>query len=405
MTGSAVVTGIGLVNAHGLGTDAVWPETVRGRNGLAAVERFDASRYPARIAGEVPGFVPEEHIPSRLIPQTDHMTRLALTAAEHALRDAEADPASLSEFGAGVVTAATAGGFEFGQRELEKLWSKGPDHVSPYQSFAWFYAVNTGQISIRHRLKGPAGVVVGDQAGGLDAVAHARRHLRRGLSLMVTGGADSTLCPWAWVAQLAGDRITRAAEPDRAYLPFDRRARGYAPGEGAAMLVVQRGDGDAPIPREPYGEIAGYAATFDHRTAVGGSAGLRKAIELALADASLAPGDIDVVFADGHAVRRFDDNEAAAIAGVFGARRVPVTVPKTMVGRLYSAGPVLDLALALLALRDGVIPPTINSTPEPDHPLDLVVGEAREKDLGAALVLARGYGGFNSAMVVKATER
>ncbi|GDY32012.1 actinorhodin polyketide putative beta-ketoacyl synthase 2 [Gandjariella thermophila] len=404
MSDKVVVTGIGLLTANGLNTEDVWSATLSGRSGLATISRFDADQYPARIAGEVSGFVPEQHIPGRLIPQTDHMTRMALAAAEGAVRDAKVDLTNLPEFGAGVVTAATAGGFEFGQRELENLWSKGPEHVSPYQSFAWFYAVNTGQISIRHGLKGPAGVLVGDQAGGLDAVAQARRQVRKGLELMITGGADSALCPWGWVAQLASNRISRAAEPDRAYLPFDGRACGYVPGEGAAMLVLRPAAGRDVVPAEAYGEIAGHAATFDRRSAAGTSPALRKAIEIALADASLTPGEIDVVFADGHAVRGLDDAEAAAVADVFGARRVPVTVPKTMVGRLYSAGPVLDLALALLAIRDGVIPPTVNSTPDPDHVLDLVLGEPRAQQLSTALVLARGYGGFNSAMVVKSME-
>ncbi|MBB5156854.1 ketosynthase chain-length factor [Saccharopolyspora phatthalungensis] len=404
MNGSVVVTGLGLVTPNGLGTEDVWSATLRGRSGLAMVDRFDPSQYPAWIAGEVFPFAPEQHISSRLIPQTDHMTRLALTAADYAVRDAKIDLTELPEFGAGVVTAATTGGFEFGQRELERLWSKGPQHVSAYQSFAWFYAVNTGQISIRHGLRGPAGVVVGDQAGGLDAIAQARRQVRKGTSLMIAGGADSTLCPWAWVAQLANNLMSRATEPDQAYVPFDDRACGYVPGEGAAMLVLQPGAGSDVGPVAAYGEIAGHAATFDRRAATGMSAGLRKAIELALIDASLTPSDIDVVFADGYAVKRLDDSEVTAIADVFGVRGVPVTVPKTMVGRLYSAGPVLDLALALLALRDGVIPPTINSAPGSHHALDLVVGQPRTAALNAALVIARGYGGFNSAMVVKSLE-
>src|SRR5207248_661025 len=152
--------------------------------------RFDAGRYPSRLAGEVREFDAREHLPSRLLPQTDHMTRLALVASDLALEDAGVQQDTLSPFDKGVVTASSAGGFEFGQRELEKLWSMGSEHVSAYQSFAWFYAVNTGQISIRHGLKGPSGVLVTDQAGGLDAIASARRQIRRGGRLIVSGGVD-----------------------------------------------------------------------------------------------------------------------------------------------------------------------------------------------------------------------
>src|SRR5206468_7511227 len=118
----------------------------------------------------------------------------------------------------GVVTASSAGGFEFGQRELQNLWSKGSRYVSAYQSFAWFYAVNTGQISIRHGMRGPSGVLVSDQAGGLDAVAQARRQIRRGSSLVVTGAVDSALCPWAWAAHLAEGRISVSDDPGSAFL-------------------------------------------------------------------------------------------------------------------------------------------------------------------------------------------
>lgn len=131
------------------------------------------------------------------------MTRLALVATDWALEDAEVVPQELNAYDMGVVTASSSGGFEFGQNELQKLWSKGGQFVSAYQSFAWFYAVNTGQISIRNGMKGPSGVVVSDQAGGLDALAQARRQIRKGTRLIVSGAIDASICPWGWVAQLA----------------------------------------------------------------------------------------------------------------------------------------------------------------------------------------------------------
>ncbi|MER6808871.1 ketosynthase chain-length factor [Spirillospora sp. NPDC000708] len=398
----AVVTGIGVTAPNGLGTAAFWTSTRAGTGGIAPVKRFDAAGYPARLAGEVPGFVAEDHLPSRLLPQTDHMTRLALVAADWALQDAGAVPADLPEYGMGVATAASSGGFEFGQRELQNLWSKGSRHVSGYQSFAWFYAVNTGQISIRNGMRGPSSVVVSDQAGGLDAVAQARRQIRKGTGLMLTGGVDGSVCPWGWVAQLASGRLSRGDVPDRAYQPFDRAARGHVAGEGGAILVLEDSASAAERGAPRYGEIAGCAATFDPKPGSGRPPGLRRAIELALADAGLAPTDIDVVFADAAAVPELDRIEAAAIGAVFGPGGVPVTAPKTMTGRLYSGAGPLDLAAALLALRDQVIPPTVNVTPAAEYELDLVAGAARPARLRAALVLARGHGGFNSAIVLRA---
>lgn len=400
---TAVVTGIGVVAPNGLGTDDYWKATCAGVDGIGPVRRFDASTYPARLAGEAPGFEASEHLPSRLLPQTDHMTRLALVAADWALADAGVDRDPEAAFERGVITASSVGGFEFVQRELQALWTKGSEYVSAYQSFAWFYAVNTGQISIRNGLKGPSGVVVSEQAGGLDAVAQARRLLRKGSKLLVSGGVDGSICPWGWVAQLSGGRVSTSDDPETAYLPFDERAAGHVPAEGGAILVVE--DGEAARERgvaKVYGEIAGYAATFDPKPGIGRPPTLVRAIRAALADAGTEPGEVDVVFADAAAVPELDRVEAEAITEVFGAHGVPVTAPKTMTGRLYAGGGPVDVAAALLSIRDKVIPPTTRSRPVPGYHLDLVTGQARGVAVRTALVLARGHGGFNSALVVGA---
>jgi act minimal PKS chain-length factor (CLF/KS beta) len=404
MTASVVVTGLGIASPNGLGVKDYWSATLGGKNGIGRITRFDPSSYPARLAGEIPGFVAEDHLPSRILPQTDRVTRLALVATDWALQDAGVDPAQMSEFDMGVITASAAGGFEFGQGELQSLWGRGSQYVSAYQSFAWFYAVNSGQISIRNGMKGPAGVVVSEGAGGLDAVAHARRQIRKGTSLIVTGALDASICPWGWVAQLSTGKLSTSDEPARAYLPFDRDCRGYVPGEGGAILITEDADAARARGARSYGEIAGHGSTMDPRPGSGREPGLRKAIELALADAGADPGDIDVVFADGAGDPEPDRTEAEAITAVFGARAVPVTVPKTMTGRLYSGAAPLDLAAAFLAIRDGVIPPTVHVDPCPDHLLDLVLDQPRPAPVRSALVLARGSGGFNSAMVVRAAE-
>ena len=178
MTARAVVTGIGVMSPNspgGFGAADYWTATCGGQNGIGRVTRFDPRRYPARLAGEVRGFSAEEHLPGRLIPQTDRMTQLALVTADRALADAGVSTPEMPEFGMGVVTASSCGGFEFGQGELQNLWSKGGQYVSAYQAFAWFYAVNTGQISIRHGMRGPSGVLVSDQAGGLGAIPEGDR--------------------------------------------------------------------------------------------------------------------------------------------------------------------------------------------------------------------------------------
>ncbi|MCE7081096.1 ketosynthase chain-length factor [Streptomyces sp. ST2-7A] len=402
MSAAVIVTGLGVVAPTGLGAAEHWRRTLAGDSAIGRITRFDAERYPSRLAGEIAGFEPRDHLPSRLIPQTDHMTRLALLASDLALADARTERPERPEdaFSVGVVSAGSAGGFAFGHRELHKLWSQGPGHVSAYQSFAWFYAVNTGQISIRHNTRGPSGVLVTEQAGGLDAVGQGCRHIRQDIPRVVVGAVDGSPCPWGWVGQLAGGRLSTRDDPRRAYLPFDREANGQVPGEGGALLVLESAEAVAARGAPRYGEITGYAATFDPGPDSGRPRTLRRAAELALREAGCDPGDIGVVFADADGRPEEDAAEAAALRELFGPYGVPVTAPKTMTGRLSAGGAALDLATALLALRHRTIPPTVHVTrPDPAHELDLVL-VPRPLRAPAALVLARGQGGFNAAMVV-----
>jgi minimal PKS chain-length factor (CLF/KS beta) len=402
---AAVVTGIGVAAPNGLGTDDFWAATLRGESGIGIVRRFDVSGYGSTLGGEIHGFEPADHLPGRLIPRTDRMTQFALAVSDWALADARVEPGTYESTEMGVATAGASGDLEYGQRELDNLWTAGPGHVSVYMSFAWFYAVNTGQISIRHAMRGPAGVMVSDQAGGLDAVAQARRNIRKGARLIVSGGMDSSFCPYGWVSRMSTGTLSTSDDPRRAYLPFDVAARGHVPGEGGAILVVEDERSARARGASIYGAIAGYCSTFDAATRHGGGNGLRRAIETALEDARAAPADIGVVFADGSGTPEEDKIEAQTLADVFSPGAVPVTVPKTMTGRMNSGGGSADLACALLSLRDGIIPPTINvHTISPGCEIDLVIDEPRPWQPGAALVVARGKGGFNSAMVLCAGQ-
>ena len=305
-------------------------------------------------------------------------------------------------FGAG------SGGNDFGQHELQRLWTRGRTAVSVYQSIAWFYAATTGQTSIRHGLKGPSGVVVSDGPGGIDSLAQARRTIRRGTPTVLAGGAESALTPYALTCHLASGRVSTATRPEDGYKPFDVRANGYLPGEGGATLVVEDPRSAAARGAPVYGEIAGYAATHDgshHERPAPDERWLATAMRRALADAGLTPDDVDVVFADGAGSPDLDALEARAIRSVFGERAVPVTAPQGLIGRLCAGGSAVSVATALLSIRDGVIPPVGNlDTPDPAHGLDLVT-RPRPADVRVALVNARGHGGFNSSIVLRAVDR
>lgn len=404
----AAFTGIGVVAPNGVDTATWWEATKAGESGLGLIERFDPSRYATQVAGEVNGFDPEKYLEKRLMVQTDRWTWMALAATQLAFEDAKFDPAEQDPWTMSAVTASSSGGNEFGQREIQALWEKGPGFVGAYQSIAWFYAATTGQISIKHGMKGTCGVVVSEGAGGLEALQHSRRLLRRGMEHVVSGGCEAPIGPYALTCQMRNGYLSPERDPAAAYRPFDAGANGYVPGEGGAILMLETPerakDRGAP---QVYGEIAGYGATNDAyhfgKPDPEGSQYAR-AMRVALDDAGIGPEDVDVVFADGAGVKEADAIEAAVIKDVFGKRgtEVPVTVPKTMVGRLYAGGASLDVATALMSMRDGLIPPTINlDQPAEGCDLNFVTGSAQKADVGTALVLARGYGGFNGALVLR----
>jgi len=403
----AVVTGISAIAPSGSGADSFWQAVLAGRNGLGPVTRFAGADFPVHLVGEVPGDEVVAGVDPRLVLQTDRWSQLALRAAQEALRDAELRLDTFSTYDLGVITASSSGGNAFGQREIQALWSKGPRHVGPYQSIAWFYAATTGQLSIRHGMQGLCGVTVAEQAGGLDAIGQARRAVLRGdARVVLTGGTEAPLSPYALTCQISARRLSTSRDPVRAYLPFDAAAGGHVPGEGGAILVLESDEGAARRgARPPYGEIAGHAATFDPAPgapATPGPSALRRAVEQALADAGVDAAEVDVVFADAAGTPEEDRAEARCLAEVFGPGGVPVSAPKAQYGRLYAGGAPLDVVTALLALRAQVIPPTgANVSAAPEYRIDLV-RDPRAATLRTALVVARGYGGFNSAVVVRA---
>jgi 3-oxoacyl-(acyl-carrier-protein) synthase len=406
-----LLTGIGVVAPNGVGTEAWWNATLEGRSGIGTISHFDPSRYATTLAGEVTDFNADDWIEKRLQVQTDRWTHMALAATQMAFEDASFDPAEFDEWSTGAITASSSGGNAFGQKEIGALWAKGPKFVGAYQSIAWFYAATTGQISIRHGLKGPCGVVIAEGAGGLEALQHSRRTIKRGFEGIVSGGLEAPIGPYALACQLGNGYMSSAADPKDAYRPFDARANGYVPGEGGAILLLEseqraKGRGAPKI----YAELVGYGATndsYDWRRPAPDGRQLARAMTVALKDAGVEPSDVDAIFADAFGDPEWDAIEARAIREVFGARAddVPVTAPKTMVGRLYAGGAALDVAAAALAMRDNKVPPTINlDQPADGCDLRFVTGEAQSAQLRTVLVVARGFGGFNSALVLRRAD-
>ncbi|GAB2858467.1 ketosynthase chain-length factor [Actinoallomurus bryophytorum] len=412
MTRRAVITGIGVTAPSGVGAAAHWDTVLKGENRIGRISLFDPARYPVTLAGEVRGFVPTDHVASKLRVQTDRWTWLGLAAADEAFGDAALDPAGVPPYEIAATLASSSGGNLFGQKELQRLWSNGTARqVGAYQSIAWFYAASVGQVTIKHGLKGASSVLCAESAGGLDSLAHAARTIRRGASVVLAGGTECPLSPYALVCQLSKGQLTTRTDPERAYRPFDVDADGYVPAEGGAIFVVENLD-DALARGAPYiyGEVAGWGATHDavpaHRSNGGSVRHYARAMSRALETSGLDPADIDLVLPDALGVPAFDVSEAEAMRSVFGVDALPVvTTQKALVGRMYQGGAALDVATALLAMRHRYVPGTAGiDQPAPGCELNFAYTSHRAAP-DAAMVNARGYDGFNSSVVIRRYPR
>ncbi|MCZ2827248.1 beta-ketoacyl synthase N-terminal-like domain-containing protein [Modestobacter sp. VKM Ac-2986] len=405
MTG-LLVTGIGVVAPTGVGVEAHWSSLLRGEPAIRPIEGFDTEQYGVTLAGQVRDFDPKEFVAPQLMVQTDRWTWTSLAAATLAAQDAGYE-APEDAYATSVFLAAGSGGNEFSQHEIQGLWAKGPKSVGAYQSIAWFYAASTGQLSIRDGYKGPSGVVVSEGAGGLDSIGWARRVARRGTPAVLVGGTEAGVTPYALLCQATSGRLSTATRPEDAYKPFDRRANGHVIGEGGAILLLEEpGAARARGAQHVWGEVAGYGATHDahhHEDPAPDATQYARAIRIALADAGITPDDVDLVLADGAGLPELDALELEALQRVFGGRAtpVPVTAPSSWTGRLMAGGSALNVATALLAIRDGIVPGTAHLDDPVDAPGVDLVQQSRVQDVRTVVVLARGFGGFNSSLVLR----
>jgi minimal PKS chain-length factor (CLF/KS beta) len=405
MTARAVVTGIGVVAATGIGADAHWKRVLAGESRLGRITLFDPTPYPATLAGEVTEFEAQEWADGRRTVQTDRWTHLGFAATRLALDDAGLAEIAEDPYEVGVTLASSSGGNLFGQRELQRLWSQPSRAVGAYQSIAWFYAASVGQLSIHHQFKGPCGVLVSETAGGLDSLAHAVRMIRRGTPVVIAGGTECPLSPYALACQLRSGLLSSGTDPVRAYRPFDVTASGYVPGEGGAVFVVEELGHALRRGAAIYGEVAGWGATHDARRTDAGRAAdggqYARAMGLALDRAGVGPDEVGLVVPDALGTPSYDRAEAEALRTVFGPNPPPVTTQKPLTGRAHQGGAALDVANALLALRHGLLPATAGlDRPAPGCRLDFV-REHRQQRTDLALVGARGFDGFNSSVLLR----
>jgi 3-oxoacyl-[acyl-carrier-protein] synthase II len=409
----ALITGIGAITPVGLSAPETWGNLLAGRSGVRPLTRFDASRFPVRIAADVQGYDPLQVMDRKRARRTARFAQLAIGAAHEAVADARLPPLAEIADGFGVTIATALGGLEVIDEEAPRLYGDGPPRVSPFLLPKLIANMASSEVSIRFGLRGPSNTPVGACASGTIALMEALRWIRTGeADYVLAGGTEGGLTPTLWAALCAlGALSTRNESPEKASRPFDRDRDGFVCGEGAVMFVVEREDLARAREATVYAELAGAALTSDayHETAPqpeGDAAAA--AIRRALADARAEAGEVDLVVAHGTGTPLNDAAETRAIKHALGprARAIAVTAPKSMVGHLIGAAGALAALVGVLAIRDGRIPPTINlDTPDPECDLDYVPHRARNAPVGLALAHAFGFGGQNCVVAVRAQTR
>ncbi len=404
-----VITGIGAITPLAHTAPETWAGLVAGRSGIGPVESFDASDLPVRIAGEVRGFDAEAALGPKRSRRTARFSQLAIVAAREAVADAGVTPAEESDRTAVIVNCAVAGWPETDHNE-QLLFERGPGAMSPYFVPTTILNMAACEVAIDLGVHGPVNASALACASGTAALLDARRLIATGeADVVIAGGADAGICR-SMLAGLAlmGPLSERNDDPAGASRPFDGERSGFVFGEGAVVFVVESAAHAAARGARGYGTIAGGALTSDafHMSAPEPTgAYAAAAIAGALRNAGVAPEELDFICAHGTATRANDAAETKAIRMALGdaADRVPARSPKSMVGHLIGAAGALSVMSCLLAMRDSVLPPTINlTTPDPDCDLDYVPLHARPAEVRTAAANAFGFGGQNCVVVVRA---
>ncbi len=402
-----VVTGIGLVSALGIGTDANWEALCEGQSGIGPITRFDASAFSTRIAGEVKGFDPLQYIEKKDVKKMDVFIQFAIAAADAAMADAELSITPANDTRVGVFIASGIGGFTTIEREHKAYLEGGPRKISPFFIPSAIINLAAGQVSIRFGAKGPNSATCTACTASAHAIGDAYEIIMRGAAdAMIAGGSEAAVCAMG-VGGFAALRAlsTRNDEPQRASRPFDKDRDGFVLGEGAGVVVLEELGTALKRNAKIYAELVGYGMSGDafHMTSQPEDAnGAVRAMGAALESASVPPSVVDYINAHGTSTPINDPTETLAIKASFGdhAHKLVVSSTKSMTGHLLGAAGGLEAGITALAVYHQVVPPTINlETPDEACDLDYVPNVKRALPVEYALSNSFGFGGTNAALL------
>jgi len=404
-----VITGIGAVTPIGMGVEGLWAGLREGRSAVRSITRFDPSAFKSRIAGEVPDFVPGDHLQERRARRLDRFSQFSIAATRMALADADLDLTREDPDRVGAMMGTALGGVAHGERQYHNFLTQGPRSVDPALALTVFAGAASCNIAIEFGCTGPNSTNGMSCASGAIAIGEGFRAIGRGeADIMVTGGSEAPLAPLCFGAfAIIRAMSTRNDDPARASRPFDAARDGFVMAEGAAVLILEERTRALARGAPVYAEICGFGLTNDayHMTAPrpdGRQAA--RAMRNALAEAHASPSEVGYLNAHGSSTPLNDPTEALAIRQVFGEHtaRLALSGTKGYYGHPLGASGAIEAAICCLAARRGWVPPTVNlETPDAACDLDHITGPGRRLEPEYLVSNSFGFGGINAALVFR----
>ncbi|MGG1396336.1 MULTISPECIES: beta-ketoacyl-ACP synthase II [Bacillus] len=406
-----VVTGVGAVTPLGLDAETTWKNIIDGKSGVGPLTRVNADEYPAKVAAQINDFNPEVFMERKDARKMDRFTQYAVASAIMAAKDANLTINEENSHRVGVWIGSGIGGMETFEDQYEIFQKRGYRRVSPFFVPMLIPDMATGQVSITLGARGFNNCSVTACATGTNSIGDAFKVIQRGdADVMVSGGAEAPITKMSVAGFCANTALSTNPDPQTASRPFDKNRDGFVIGEGAGIVVLEELEHALARGAKIYAEIIGYGATGDayHITAPapGGEGGAR-AMKMAINDSGLKPEEIDYINAHGTSTDYNDKFETLAVKEVFGdhAYKLAMSSTKSMTGHLLGAAGGVEAIFSVLAIRDSILPPTINyETPDPECDLDYVVNKARQKEVKAVMSNSLGFGGHNATIVFKKYE-
>jgi len=403
-----VVTGLGMITPLGATVETSWAGLTAGKSGIGPITRFDAKDLETRIAGEVHDFDPLAYMERKEAKRADRFAQFAIATAGQAIKDAKLEITKDLAPRVGVTFGSGIGGVETLVENI-LIHDKDPRRVSPFMIPMMIMDMAAGEVAMKYGPKGPNLATVSACASSAHAIGEAADTIRRGQAdVMLAGGSEAGVIKVAIGAFNAMHALSRRNDdPQRASRPFDKERDGFVFSEAAACLVLEEEEFAKARGAHIVGEISGYGTTADayHVTAPPeGAEGAVRAMRMAMADAGVEPAQIGYVNAHGTSTQANDGAETAALKSAFGeyASRLPISSTKSMTGHTLGAAGAIEAVICILAMRDGVLPPTINQeVPDPECDLDYIPNAARKADVGYSLSNSMGFGGHNVALVIR----